>query len=160
ARAHGADRDQHRLRPGCAAAIDVHQAGDHGDPVDVHGDAAHPAAHARTGTPRVVHRRGGGSMKRAKKAPSRGARPKRRVVLLVATGKGAWLYQADSARRTWRVDGPHLLGNIAYHLVLDPRDRRTLLMASKTGHLGPTVFRSQDLGRSWKEAARPPAFPK
>ena len=23
----------------------------------------------------------------------------------------------------------------------------------KTGHLGPTIFRSTDLGRSWKEAA-------
>ena len=46
------------------------------------------------------------------------------------------------------------------HLVLDPRDRRTLLAAAKTGHLGPTVFRSTDLGRTWKEAARPPAFPK
>src|SRR5216683_673905 len=45
-------------------------------------------------------------------------------------------------------------------LVLDPRDGRTLLAAAKTGHLGPTIFRSTDRGRSWKEAARPPAFPK
>ena len=28
----------------------------------------------------------------------------------------------------------------------------------RTGHLGPTVFRSTDLGRSWQEATRPPAF--
>jgi photosystem II stability/assembly factor-like uncharacterized protein len=94
------------------------------------------------------------------KKVSRKKSAKRRVVLLVGTRKGAWLFHADPARRTWRVDGPHLLGNIAYHLVLDPRDQKTLLMASKTGHLGPTVFRSQNLGRSWKEAARPPAFPK
>jgi photosystem II stability/assembly factor-like uncharacterized protein len=33
-------------------------------------------------------------------------------------------------------------------------------MAARTGHLGPTVFRSTDGGRSWKEAQRPPAFPK
>jgi hypothetical protein len=44
--------------------------------------------------------------------------------------------------------------------VLDPRDGRTLLAAAKTGHLGPTVFRSTDHGRSWKEAQRPPAFAK
>src|SRR5437588_11514709 len=31
-------------------------------------------------------------------------------------------------------------------------------MAAKTGHLGPTVFRSGDRGRSWREAAQPPAF--
>ena len=37
---------------------------------------------------------------------------------------------------------------------------KTLLAAAKTGHLGPTVFRSTDLGKNWKEAARPPAFAK
>jgi hypothetical protein len=58
------------------------------------------------------------------------------------------------------VDGPHFLGHIVSHVVLDPRDGRTLLAAAKTGHLGPTVFRSDDLGRNWKEAARPPAFAK
>ena len=86
--------------------------------------------------------------------------PPRRVLLLVATRKGAWLFHGDAARRTWRVDGPHFLGHIVNHLVLDPRDGRTLLAAAKTGHLGPTIFRSTDLGRTWKEAAQPPAFAK
>jgi photosystem II stability/assembly factor-like uncharacterized protein len=80
------------------------------------------------------------------------------IVLLVATRKGAWLYHGDAARRSWQVDGPHFLGHIINHLVLDPRDGRTLLAAATTGHLGPTIFRSTDLGRSWNEAARPPAF--
>lgn len=80
------------------------------------------------------------------------------VVLLVATRKGAWLFFGDRERRNWRVDGPHFLGHILNHVVLDPRDRRTLLAAAKTGHLGPTVFRSADFGRTWKEASRPPAF--
>jgi photosystem II stability/assembly factor-like uncharacterized protein len=44
--------------------------------------------------------------------------------------------------------------------VLDPRDGRSLLAAVRAGHLGPTVFRSEDLGASWQEAAAPPAFPK
>jgi hypothetical protein len=87
------------------------------------------------------------------------ARP-RRVLLMVATRKGAWLYHGDAARKAWRADGPHFLGHVVSHLVLDPRDGRTLLAAAKTGHLGPTVFRSTDRGRSWKEAARPPAFAK
>jgi hypothetical protein len=94
--------------------------------------------------------------KRAVKRPGRTLS----TVLLVGTRKGAWLYHADATRQTWRVDGPHFLGHIVNHLVLDPRDGRTLLAAAKTGHLGPTVFRSTDLGRTWKEAARPPAFPK
>ena len=93
------------------------------------------------------------------KRPAR-RRPARRVLVLVATRKGAWLLHGDAARKTWRVDGPHFLGQIVNHLVLDPRDGRTLLAAAKTGHLGPTIFRSTNLGRTWKEATRPPAFAK
>ena len=80
--------------------------------------------------------------------------------LLVSTRKGAWIYRSDDARQTWRVDGPHFLGHVIHHMVLDPRDGRTLLAAAKTGHLGPTVFRSPDFGRTWSEASRPPAFPR
>ncbi|HSP00943.1 MAG TPA: glycosyl hydrolase [Thioalkalivibrio sp.] len=80
------------------------------------------------------------------------------VILLVATRKGAWLFHGDDRRRDWRVDGPHFLGHIIHHMVLDPRDGRTLLAAAKTGHLGPTVYRSTDMGRTWKEARQPPAF--
>ena len=86
------------------------------------------------------------------------ARNTRRLVLLVATRKGAWLFHGDARRGAWRVDGPHFLGHIISHLVLDPRDGKTLLAAAKTGHLGPTIFRSTDLGVNWREAARPPAF--
>ena len=92
-----------------------------------------------------------------KKAPAKRAR---RTVLLVATRKGAWLFHGDAGRKAWRVDGPHFLGHTISHLVLDPRDGKTLLAAAKTGHLGPTIFRSTDMGRHWKEAARPPAFAK
>jgi hypothetical protein len=81
-------------------------------------------------------------------------------MLLVGTRKGAFIYRSDAARKKWRVEGPHFLGNIVNHLVLDPRDGRTLLLAAKTGHLGPTVFRSLDGGRNWTEAKKPPAFRK
>jgi len=83
-----------------------------------------------------------------------------RLVILVGTRKGAWLMHGDAGRRQWRADGPHFLGHIINHLVLDPRDGKTLLAAASTGHLGPTIFRSQDWGKTWQEAARPPAFPK
>jgi len=82
------------------------------------------------------------------------------LALLVATKKGAWIYHGDVARQNWRVDGPHFLGHVIHHLVLDPRDGVTLLAAAKTGHLGPTIFRSIDLGKTWSEARRPPAFAK
>ncbi len=82
------------------------------------------------------------------------------TVLLVATRKGAWIYQGDAARKTWRSSGPHFLGHIIHHLMLDPRDGKTLLASASTGHLGPTIFRSTDLGKNWKEAKQPPAFKK
>lgn len=95
----------------------------------------------------------------AQAAPQTDAHPNdTRVVMLVATRKGAWLFHGDAGRERWRTDGPHFLGHIVNHLVLDPRDGRTLLAAVSTGHLGPTMFRSTDLGRSWQEASRPPAF--
>ena len=97
----------------------------------------------------------------ARPAASRAPRPAPiTVVLLVATRKGAWLFHGDTRRKAWRVDGPHFLGHEIHHLQLDPRDGRTLLAAAKTGHLGPTIFRSTNLGRSWKEAVQPPAFAK
>ena len=82
------------------------------------------------------------------------------VTLLIGTRKGAFIYRADASRLKWQVDGPHFLGSIVNHAVLDPRDGRTLLLAAKTGHLGPTVFRSLDRGQTWKEAKQPPAFKK
>ncbi len=80
------------------------------------------------------------------------------VALLVATKKGAFMLKADRARRSWKQVGTWFLGHVVHHVVPDPRDRRTLLVAARTGHLGPTVFRSTDLGKHWKEAAKPPAF--
>ena len=92
---------------------------------------------------------------------TKGARAARRSAgtsLLIATRKGLWTLASDATRRTWRLAGPQFLGNIVHHAVQDPRDRKTLLVAARTGHLGPTVFRSTDRGRTWKEAATPPAF--
>jgi photosystem II stability/assembly factor-like uncharacterized protein len=80
--------------------------------------------------------------------------------LLIGTRKGAWVCRDDGARAAWSLEGPLFLGQIVNHFVQDPRDPKVRLIAAKTGHLGPTVFRSLDGGVSWREARRPPAFPK
>ena len=80
--------------------------------------------------------------------------------LLIGTRKGAFILRSDRSHRTWKLSAPMFLGHTVHHLMLDPRDRRTMLMATRTGHLGPTVFRSTDFGKTWKEAKTPPAFPK
>jgi photosystem II stability/assembly factor-like uncharacterized protein len=82
------------------------------------------------------------------------------VKLLVGTRKGAWIYTSDADRGGWKVKGPIMLGAIIHHLVADPRAPGVLLMSASTGHLGPTIFRSENGGESWIEAGKPPAFPK
>lgn len=98
-------------------------------------------------------------MARTRSSKSAASKP-HRVTVLVAKRKGAWLFHGDPARKTWKADGPHFLGHVISHLVPDPRDNKTLLAAAKTGHLGPTVFRSTNRGRTWQEAKQPPAFAK
>lgn len=104
-----------------------------------------------------------------KKTASKTTKPKKTVarrpasggiVALVATRKGAWLFRSDGARRKWTTEGPHFLGHIIHHLMLDPRDGKTLLATASTGHLGPTIFRSTNFGKKWEEVKQPPAFAK
>jgi hypothetical protein len=79
--------------------------------------------------------------------------------LYIATRKGLWI-ASSTDRKTWSLKGPTWLGQQCHHAVLDPRNRTTLLCASRQWHLGPTVFRSEDGGTTWKEAQVPPQFPK
>ena len=80
--------------------------------------------------------------------------------LLIATAKGAFSLTGSARRAHWKQSGPMLFGHIVSHVVRDPRDGQTLVAGARTGHLGPTVFRSQDAGATWHEAKRPPAFRK
>jgi len=82
------------------------------------------------------------------------------TALWIGTRKGAFTLRPDARRRGWRLSGPQFLGHIIHHVVQDPREPKVLLLAAKTGHLGPTVYRSSDRGRTWREAAQPPAFRK
>ncbi len=79
------------------------------------------------------------------------------VSLLVSTKKGSFILRSDAGRKEWNIQGPLFLGHIIHHFVENPIDR-TLLIAAKTGHLGPTIYRSTDGGESWQEASKPPAF--
>jgi hypothetical protein len=80
------------------------------------------------------------------------------VVIRVGTRKGAWTLRASPGRLDWVVSEPAFLGHVVQHLMADPRDPSTVLMGCRTGHLGPTVFRSTDGGDTWVEATAPPAF--
>ena len=80
--------------------------------------------------------------------------------LIIATRKGLFFLTPNESRREWTLTEPLFLGHIINHAILDPRDGQTMLAAAKTGHLGPTIFRSDDAGGTWQEAKSPPAFDK
>ncbi len=96
----------------------------------------------------------------AKTSRAKTSRTPRPLALLVGTRKGAFILRSESGRRRWRLDAPQFLGHIVHHMVQDPRKPEEILVAARTGHLGPTVFRSSDSGVTWSEASRPPAFRK
>src|SRR5215470_19187950 len=74
----------------------------------------------------------------------------------IGTRKGLFSLHANAGRRGWKLAGPQFLGHIIHHVVQDPREPRVLLLAARTGHLGPTVLRSTDGGRSWRAASARP----
>src|SRR5215467_3751894 len=75
---------------------------------------------------------------------------------IVGTRKGAWALPSKGQRGS--LQEPWFFGAQVHHLVQDPRGSGTILAAARTGHLGPTVYRTQDGGRTWKEAEKPPRF--
>lgn len=78
---------------------------------------------------------------------------------IIGTRKGGWsLRRPTGAGSKWRLEEPWFFGCQVHHTVQDPRGAGTILAAVRTGHLGPTVYRSTDHGRTWKEAERPPKF--
>ncbi len=80
--------------------------------------------------------------------------------LWIGTRKGAFALRQGLKKSAWRLAGPQFLGHIVHHIVQDPREPRRLVVAAKTGHLGPTVYTSLNRGRNWQEAKSPPAFRK
>jgi len=44
-----------------------------------------------------------------------------RQLILIGTGKCAWVCESDNQRGTWRITGPRNLGSVVCHYVADPR---------------------------------------
>ncbi len=82
-----------------------------------------------------------------------------KMVLLVGTKKGAFVFTSDRGRKRWKFSGPHLKGREIYNMAYDRRSG-TILASVISNHWGPTVARSKNLGEDWKESKTPPKFPK
>ena len=98
---------------------------------------------------------------RAAARPSRGGEDKSRVLVLVGTRKGAFIFESDRARKNWKMLGPHFAGWAVQHITLDRRSGPpgTLFAALYHDVYGANIHRSPDLGKTW-QMADGPAFPK
>jgi photosystem II stability/assembly factor-like uncharacterized protein len=75
-----------------------------------------------------------------------------RTILMVGTRKGMWIGRSDEARKDWTFDGPHFDMEEVYSCLIDTRgDKPRLLGGASSSWLGPQVWRSDDLGKSWQE---------
>ncbi|MGC1183648.1 MAG: exo-alpha-sialidase [Candidatus Dormiibacterota bacterium] len=82
-------------------------------------------------------------------------------VLLIGTAKGVVIARSDRARKRWELEPLQLMMSSVYGLGIDRRRSTPRLFAGATSeHWGPSLFHSDDLGRSWSEPeAAPVAFP-
>ncbi|MBM4423562.1 MAG: exo-alpha-sialidase [Chloroflexi bacterium] len=85
-------------------------------------------------------------------------RDKTRVLALVGTRKGAFIFESNRARKKWARGGPHFNGWGVHHLSFDKRSG-AIFAALNHDVYGANVHRSLDLGATW-QMADGPSFPK
>jgi hypothetical protein len=83
----------------------------------------------------------------------------KQVVVLVGTRNGGFLYQSDEWRNEWTCTGPHLDGREVSSLVGDSRGPDRLIAGVRDSVNGPGIRISDDLGKTWRDAAEGPRFP-
>lgn len=77
------------------------------------------------------------------------------VLLAVGTRKGLFLFRRRNGA-SWEVDGPHYKEQAVYAAAVDTRRAAPrILVGGDSSHWGPSVFHSDDLGRTWHEPSQP-----
>jgi photosystem II stability/assembly factor-like uncharacterized protein len=72
------------------------------------------------------------------------------VRVLVGTRKGAFILTSNSARRAWKIDGPHFPGWEIMHLKGSPANPDRLFASQWTDWHGQVVQCSDDAGKTWE----------
>ena len=83
------------------------------------------------------------------------------TILLVGTRKGLMIARSADDRRTWSTHDFQFLNQEVYSVAIDTRhDPPRIFAGVGTGHWGPLLTYSDDLGKSWTEPEEPPiGFP-
>ncbi len=80
-----------------------------------------------------------------------------KVMVLVGTSKGGFIYTSDSSRKDWQVSNILFKSWNVMHMQMDRRDQR---IHAAVNHIiyGPTTHYSDDLGKTWTQATGVPAI--
>ncbi len=79
----------------------------------------------------------------------------KKLRILVGSRKGTYIVEGDARRTSWKVGSVAHAGNEIYHVVADPRHPGDLYAAVNNTFWGPSIQRSRDWGKSWKEISTP-----
>jgi photosystem II stability/assembly factor-like uncharacterized protein len=83
-----------------------------------------------------------------------------RVLVLAGTRKGGFIYTSDRSREKWSVSEPILPGWSLFHMAADTRsDPPRLYAAANHWAWGPSVAKSEDLGKTWDYRSTGLGFP-
>jgi photosystem II stability/assembly factor-like uncharacterized protein len=72
------------------------------------------------------------------------------VRLLVGTRKGAFVLEADGARKKWDVQGPFFAGWEIYHMKGSQVNPNRIYVSQTSGWFGQQIQRSDDGGKTWE----------
>src|SRR5450755_3291762 len=83
------------------------------------------------------------------------------TIVLIGTRKGLAIARSTDDRRSWSLDDLHFSNQEVYSVAADSRrDPPRIFAGVGTGHWGPLLTYSDDLGQTWTEPAEPPiGFP-
>jgi photosystem II stability/assembly factor-like uncharacterized protein len=84
-----------------------------------------------------------------------------RVLVMVGTKKGGFIYSSDERRQSWEVSPPILTGWSLLHMAADTRGSQPRLYAAANHWAwGPSVAKSDDLGKTWDYNSKGLGFPQ
>jgi hypothetical protein len=75
-----------------------------------------------------------------------------KVLILVGTKKGAFIFESDAARRAWQLRGPFCEAWPINHVIAD-QESATIYGGGGNEWFGPAVWKSTDLGATWNHSS-------
>src|SRR5688500_8553394 len=81
-----------------------------------------------------------------------------RVILLVGTIKGLFIFESDAERKNWEKRGPLLGGWEVYSVLGDSRHGHRIFAGTSHAAYGASLRVSDDFGESWQEIENGPSY--